>query len=177
MEEYKDILNAQKGDPDAFARLIHRHKQAMYRIVRSYGMNESDSGDVLQEAVIRAYRSIKRLKEPRFFTTWLTRIVINEVRRFAATRKPHEELSKTYAGMTDPVADHQSSLEVQEAIASLDDELKEIVLLFYMEDISTKDIARLLETPEGTVKSRLFRARSKLGAFLNPKSEGSLCHD
>jgi RNA polymerase sigma-70 factor (ECF subfamily) len=175
--DLQDVRLAQGGDGDAFARLIRSSKASMYRVARSYGLSESDCGDVLQEAIVRSYRSLAQLQTAEYFRTWLIRIVMNEAKRLLASQKRVVPMSQVAVLEPSASSTVQTELEVHEAIAELDDELKEIVLLYYMEDISARKIAELLSVPEGTVKSRLSRARTKLAALLRPYQEGSLCHE
>lgn len=71
------VKKAKKGDDQAFYELIIEHKAQMYRIVLSYLKNDADSLEAIQEVTFRAFKQIKKLKEPSFFSTWLIRILIN----------------------------------------------------------------------------------------------------
>lgn len=71
------VKKAKKGDDQAFYELIIEHKAQMYRIALSYLKNEADSLEAIQEVTFRAFKQIKKLKEPSFFSTWLIRILIN----------------------------------------------------------------------------------------------------
>ncbi|GAE47233.1 sigma factor [Mesobacillus boroniphilus] len=77
MELQELVHRAKKGDEAAFYDLMQLHKVRLYRIALSYLKNSEDAVEALQEVTYRAFRSIRRVKEPQYFTTWLTRILIN----------------------------------------------------------------------------------------------------
>lgn len=129
----------------------------MYRVAKSFLKSDTDCADAIQETILKAYRTLGSLKEPRYFKTWLIRILINECKRVLNVKSkiiPMEELT-VYSQQKDVF----EQAEVREAVAALEEELRVIVTLYYFEDLSLKEVAQLLETPEGTVKSRLSRAR------------------
>jgi RNA polymerase sigma-70 factor (ECF subfamily) len=164
-----DVILARKGNKEAFVRLIKSSETSMYRVAKSIVRADAECADAIQEAILRAYKSISSLKNAEYFKTWLIRILINECNRLMKERNKVVLLEK--------VKDHghpstvQERLEIQEAIEALDDDLRVIVTLFYIEDMPQNDISELLGIPEGTVKSRLHRAREKLSVLLNKNDE------
>lgn len=159
-----DIILAKKGDKNAFGRLIEQHKVSMYRIALSMLGNKQDVEDAIQNAIISAYRGISQLKKAEYFKTWLIRILINECTVILRNNKriiPFEDIKPD---TTAP--DDFSKIELTNAVNSLDQDLRVVTTLFYFEDVPQKDIAKLLNIPEGTVRSRLSRARIKLFEIL-----------
>ncbi|MDP5276403.1 sigma-70 family RNA polymerase sigma factor [Chengkuizengella axinellae] len=169
MEYDKWVKLAQKGDQDAFVLLIKNNENSMYRVARSFFKDDIDCADVIQETILKAFQSLKNLKEPKYFKTWLIRILINECKKMIISKKKvvNEVVEETKV-------DSYHSIEIQEAIDSLDVDIRTITVLFYLEDRPVKEIAKLLEIPEGTVKSRLNRARSKLANLLQSENERSV---
>lgn len=170
MELINDVKLAQKGNKDAFVRLITAAEKSLYRVARAILKSDNECADAIQESILKAYKSMGGLREPQYFKTWLTKILINECNRILKNNKkiiPIEEyMDQAYT------LDAYEKVEIQEAVSSLEDEFRVVVVLFYFEDMSIKDIAQMLEIPEGTVKSRLSRARERLSKQLKILSEG-----
>lgn len=162
-----DVKLAKKGDKEAFGRLIEYNKVSMYRVALSMVKKKEDIEDAIQNSITKAYQEIIYLRKDEYFKTWLIRILINECKAIlkSNSRIAHiEELKCEIETVQD-----FSNIEVTYAINSLEDELRIVTTLFYFEDIPQKAIARILDIPEGTVKSRLSRARSRLYDLLRLK--------
>ncbi|MCE5169087.1 sigma-70 family RNA polymerase sigma factor [Paenibacillus profundus] len=160
-----EVERVRQGDKDAFGTLIRAHEASLYRIAKSIVSSDEDCADAIQEAVLKAYRSIHTLREPRYFKTWLVRILVNECRSILRKRKqtvPFIELQHARAE-----EDDYMHIETQEIVDSLEEDLRIVVTLFYIEDLPLKEVADMLDQPIGTVKSRLYRARQKLAELLN----------
>jgi RNA polymerase sigma-70 factor (ECF subfamily) len=171
----KHVLRAQKGNHDAFVHIIGMCEGPMYRIAKSILHSDAECADAMQETIEKAYKSIKKLNEPRYFKTWLIRILINECRKISKIRQrvipvPAIEELSYHPRMAE-------SFALSEAVRRLDEELRVIVNLYYVEDLPVKEVASLLGQPEGTVKSRLARAREKLANELEPTLERRACHE
>lgn len=162
-----DVRLAKKGDKEAFGRLIELNKVSMYRVALSMVSNKEDIEDAIQNSIIKAYEGIIYLKKNEYFKTWLIRILINECKGIlkVKNRVIHiEDISNDIGVVQD-----FSNLEIIYAINSLEEDLKVVTTLFYFEDIPQKEIAKILDIPEGTVRSRLSRARNKLYELLKLK--------
>jgi RNA polymerase sigma-70 factor, ECF subfamily len=176
------VSRCQRGNIDAFGILVERHQKRMlnvaYRVIGDY----DEACEVVQEAFFSAYRAIKGFKGDAKFATWLTSITINHARnrvRQTQSRSRHEVVS-----LDDPVEtdtghisyDHASGeqsamdrleqkevrIKVQECVNALDNEYREVLVLRDMEEFSYDEIGNILRIPGGTVKSRLYRARSSV---------------
>lgn len=166
-----DVSLAKEGNREAFCRLIKNHEDSLYRVSKAILKSEEFCADAVQETIIRAYKGIASLKDNTFFKTWLIKIAINECNRIYNKRRKievKEHAMKDELPYTDSSAEN---IEVRQAVSGLEQELRVTVVLFYFEDVPVKDIACILGIPEGTVKSRLSRARSKL---LNSLSAGEV---
>lgn len=156
------------GDVEAFARLVKTHKQSMYRVARSILRSENECLDAAQEAIWKAYHSLSSLREPRLFKSWLMRILVNECHRLA--RKTSKlVLLDDWQEQASPYR-FEENVELQEAVQCLEEELRLCIVLYYLEDMAIKEMAIVLSLPEGTIKSRLSRARKKLAAYFAPES-------
>lgn len=128
---------------------------------------KEDIEDAIQNTIIKSYEGIIYLRKNEFFKTWLIRILINECKRIIKNNKriiPIEEVNYNVG-----VSDNYNNLELTNAVNLLEKDLKVVTTLFYFEDIPQKEIAKLLNIPEGTVRSRLSRARKILYEILKER--------
>ena len=166
-----NVKRAVKGDKDAFYKLIMENKASMYRVSKAILQKEEDVEDAISEAILKAYKNIGSLKEEKFFKTWLIRIVINESNTLY--KKRNREVTVDHSEFkTIKVEDRYKDISLYDAINSLENELRTTTILFYFEDMKYKDIAKLLNVKEGTVKSRLSRAKQKLYNILKEDISG-----
>lgn len=152
------VKKAIRGNPKAFGELIREQQEYLYRMAFLYTREEQDALDAVQESIIKAYKSMKNLREPEHFKTWLTRIVINEAKRILQKRRVDEELD-TVEGL--PALESLSAEERMDLYAALEhlpNRYREIVQLRYFDGLTNREIAAQLDLPEGTVSSSLSRA-------------------
>jgi len=162
-----DVRLAKKGDKEAFARLIENNKVALYRIALSMLSGKQDIEDAIQNCIIKAYEGVLYLRKEEFFKTWLIRILINECKTILKNNKKVVQMEEVSTDIS--ACDNYSNLELTNAVNSLEEELRTVTVLYYFEDIAQKDIAKLLGIPDGTVRSRLSRARTKLYEMLKER--------
>ena len=166
-----EVKKARDGDKNAFCNLIRLNKTAIYRVSKSILSDEDDIEDAVSEAILKAYKNIRSLKDESFFKTWLIRIVINESNNIYKKRKMEIAVdSEQFINIK--TNDKYKDITLYDAINSLDEELRVTTILFYFEDIKYKDIAKILNIKEGTVKSRLSRAKEKLYHMLKEELHG-----
>lgn len=157
---------AQQGDDEAFFRLVTADRVRLFRIALAYMKNEEDALEAVQEATCRAYAKLVKLKEPALFRTWFVRILINccideqkRKRKLLPARRLPE--SSTNDALPD------DKLRLDAAIAKLAPHFRHIIILKYYQDMTLTEIAKLLDKPEGTVKTWLNKAlkglRKELG--------------
>ena len=166
-----EVKRAKGGNKEAFCNLIRINKIAMYRVSKSILSKEEDVEDAVSEAILKAYKNIKSLKDESLFKTWLIRIVINESNNLYKKRLREVAVDKDHFKNI-KVNDSYKDLSLYNAINSLDDELRTTTILFYFEDMKYKDIAKVLNVREGTIKSRLSRAKEKLYNILKEELHG-----
>ncbi|SCJ94823.1 Sigma-24 [uncultured Clostridium sp.] len=166
-----DVKRAKRGDKNAFCNLIRINKVSMYRVAKSILNKEEDVEDAVSEAILKAYKNIKSLKDESFFKTWLIRIVINESNTIYKKRNREIAVENEHF-INVQVNDKYKDLTLYNAINSLDEDLRTTTILFYFEDMKYKDIAKVLDVKEGTVKSRLSRAKEKLYNILKEELHG-----
>lgn len=166
-----EVKRAKLGDKNAFSNLIRLNKGSIYRISKSILGNEDDVEDAVSEAILKAYKNIKNLKDENLFKTWLIRIVINESNNIYKKKK-REVVVESAQFINIQTNDKYRDFSLYDAINSLDEDLRVTTILFYFEDIKYKDIAKMLNIREGTVKSRLSRAKEKLYYMLKEELHG-----
>ncbi|WP_422661221.1 RNA polymerase sigma factor [Paenibacillus sp. EC2-1] len=164
MEIYEKAKLAKRGDKEAFVFLIRACQQSLYVIARSILNNDDDCADAMQEAIAKAFSNIHTLREPAYFKTWLIRILINECNNMI--RKKKRDYPTPYDMRTTSYIGDYEQIELFEVINGLDEQLQIIVTLFYIEDLSIKEISKVLDVSIGTVKSRLYRARQQLSELV-----------
>lgn len=159
---------AQEGDHIAFLRLFQEYEQDLYRIVFVYVKNESDALDVVQETAYRSFKTIKNLKEPKYFKTWLIRIAINCSIDLLREQKKiaHLALKLKENVMKDKAEDIALEVTLQELMELLHENEKSVVILRFYEGLTFKEISETLDIPLGTAKTLLYRALDKLRTNL-----------
>ncbi|MDM0911688.1 MAG: sigma-70 family RNA polymerase sigma factor [Clostridium perfringens] len=145
-----------------FELLIKENLTSMYRVAKGILKVEEDIEDAIQTTILIAFNKINTLKDERYFKTWLIRILINECNKIYKKNKntPKELSSELY------ITENYENIDLYDAIKCLKEDLRVITILFYFADMSYKDIAVALNIAEGTVKSRLFRAKEALYEIL-----------
>lgn len=166
MEERELAERAMRGDAEAFVSLMELHKASLYRTAYAFLKSEHAAVEAVQEVTARAFKNIRRLKEPAYSKTWLTRIMINycqdelkKTRREPVTDRMPESISKQ----------DDDLLIIEEALLALPDPSRRLIHLKYFEDMKIKEIAEIEQVPEGTVKSRLHKSLRALREFINGK--------
>ena len=158
------VKKAQKGDDTAFYELMQNHKEQLYRIAFSYVKSEPDAIEAIQEVTFRAYKQLKKLKEPSFFSTWIIRILINYcIDEQKRKSKVVLELS-TEPGYTD--IEPTSKIEMKRVLEQLKADYQHVVILKYFHDLTVPEIARILERPEGTIKTWIHKALLEMKTMM-----------
>lgn len=166
------VEKAKNGDAEAFNELIENNKIKMYKTAKSILNNEDAICDAIQETLISAYKNIDKLKENKFFSTWIIRILINKCYDIISKNKKLGtvvDISEVQDVKTFDRYDSDSI--VSKVLNQIDEDLKVVTVLFYYDGFSIKEISQIVNIPEGTVKSRLSRAREKLYILLKKEEE------
>ena len=149
---------------EKFCSLMREYRTDLYRIAAGILRNHTDAEDAVSEMTCKAFANFHKLKSLESFKPWAIKILVNEAYNIAKKRGRVEPLDDT----TDECM-HTDMLEAYElwnAVQLLDDEFRTPTILFYYEDMSIKEIGKILSLPQGTVNSRLYRSREKLKKIL-----------
>lgn len=164
------LRKAQRGDGRAFAALVEPEQHRLFTLaVRELG-SQADAEDAVQEALLRAWRSLPRFRGEASFSTWLYRICLNAVHDVRARRRRSATLpfdqSPEPQDARDRFAEGELAHDLGRALQAIDETYRTAVLLYDVLGCSYAEIAAILEIPEGTVKSRIFRGRTELARRL-----------
>ncbi len=165
------MVRAGKGDQQAFAELVRRHQRPLVNFFCRMGVDK-DADDLAQETFIRLYRSRGRYKPRAKLTTYLYTVArhvrIDALRKKKRTRELHQKF-KEESDVPRPLVDSAEGRKARavEALATLSDEAREVVVLNIYQGLTYGEIASTLGIPEGTVKSRMFYAVRKMRETLD----------
>ena len=183
-EQEREIIDrVLSGDTEAFEALVLEHQNKVYSLALRMVGNEEDARDMAQEAFIRAFNFLSGFRGDSKFSVWLYRLTSNICIDFLRSRSKKQTVSMTW---TDEDGEEAGELEipddtwspeqqlersltresVRRGLDSLSPQYREILLLREISGLSYEEIAKALNLEEGTVKSRIFRARKKLCDFL-----------
>lgn len=161
------VKKAIKGDKDAFMGLVNKCKEQIYRTAYAYVKDENLALDVVQETVCNAYRSINKLKEPKYFNTWIIRIAMNAAINMC--RKNEKIVCMEQGELLNKVGgkeDSNENLYLLQAIDTLKDKYKDVIILKYFDDLTIQEISRILDMPIGTVKTYLNKGLKDLRVYM-----------
>lgn len=178
------VRRVQRGEKRAFDLLVSKYQVRVAKLVGRLVSDRSEAQDVTQEAFIKAYRALPNFRGDSAFYTWLYRIAVNSAKNHlvARSRRPPtddvditdgdvEAAGVVMADMATPesyAVRDQIQSALGRALAELPEDLRTALTLCEMEGLSYDEIARVLDCPIGTVRSRIFRARRALDAKLKP---------
>ena len=179
------VERAQRGDKRAFELLVEKYQRKLARLVSRLVRDPGEAEDVTQEAFIKAYRALPSFRGDSAFYTWLYRIGINTAKNFLVAtgrRAPTStevdaeeaegfESSELLHDINTPeslLLSKEIGSTVNAAIESLPEELRSAIQLRELEGMSYEEIAKLMDCPIGTVRSRIFRAREAIAEKLKP---------
>lgn len=148
-------------DKTEFTAAVLEAEQTLYRVAKTMLGSEHDCADAAQQAILRAWEQLGTLRNPKYFKTWLTRILINECNAMLRQRQRLAPYEPEQAERIPAPAPEDHS-DLYDALLALDEKYRLPVVLYYLEGFKTREIASLLGVPEGTVKTRLRAAREQL---------------
>lgn len=144
---------------EMFTNRVLDAETTLYRVSMSMLKNENDCEDAVQDAILIAYERLSTLKKEEYFTTWLVRILINVCNKQLKMRKrTYQSEYVNYVSENDDYSD----IEIREMFENLPVKIRTVIILYYGEQFSVKEIKEILHIPEGTVKSRLSKGRQLL---------------
>lgn len=186
------VAIARKGGENAVRALIKRNNQRLFRVARGVVRNDAEAEDIVQETYVRAFTNLESFRGDSLFSTWITRIALNEALGRKRKRRPTSELAEleTAAGasesriimfptsLTPPGADSELGRNqirefIERAVDDLPDAFRIVFILRDIEELSTEETASQLSLKPETVKTRLHRARRLMRTALEKRLAAS----
>jgi RNA polymerase sigma-70 factor (ECF subfamily) len=180
----------QRGDHTAFWHLVRRHQHAIFRLAMRLTRDESRAQDVVQDAFLQVFRNVRQFERQSKFATWLHRVTVNAaLMRLRTERRRHEtsidDASPRYTDdgeIAEPVVDWSAAVDERvidrelarmaaEAVDGLPESYRSVFVLREMEELSTEEVAEILELSASAVKTRLHRARLALRKALTRRMQ------
>ena len=156
---------------ERFCSVLHESRGSLYRLALGITGSSADAQEAVAEAVCRAYERYGQLREKEKLPQWLLKITANEARRLCRRRARSVPLEALSAEPAAPDRREEGGA-LWQAVETLPRDQREAVVLFYYEDLSTGEIARILGTTPGAVRVRLSRARERLRELLKEDCNG-----
>lgn len=182
VSEKKIIEKVLGGDANAFEELVLKYEKTVYNLALRMVGDRDDAFDMTQEAFIKAYGSLSSFRGDSKFSVWIYRIATNVCLDFLRSKSRKQQVSLTVSNdddedaqldIPDPKADPEQQLikkismqSVEEGLKTLPDKQRQILVMRELGGMSYAEIGKALSLEEGTVKSRIFRARKRLCTFL-----------
>ena len=185
------VVRVLAGDKRAFDVLVLKYQRRIERLIARMVRDHALVEDIAQETFLRAYRALYQYRGDAQFYTWLYRIAINTAKKFLLERKRDpltmlvsqendDEKDETFRHQNEPISEEtpdsilaarQIAAAVEAGLAALPEDLRQAVTLREIEGLSYEEIATLMNSPIGTVRSRIFRAREAISSRLRPLLE------
>lgn len=168
--DYDNLVNnAIKGDKEAFSNIIKECEVELYCIAKARLYNETDVEDAIQETIIHAFKSIKKLKNSKFFKTWLIKILINNCNIIYKEKKCNNTLIEYQDDIINKYINIDNNLEFVENGIDFNNMMKVLnyneriaITLYYTQGYTNKQIGNILNVSENTIKARISRAKDKI---------------
>ena len=168
MEDVLLVKRAIKGDRQSFENLMDIYFDRLCREAYIRCKYEEDVKEIVQETIYKAYRNIRSLKEPQYFKTWLSRILINVANDYLRNKGMVDlELDETSYVKEVVIEDKiEIKIDLYNAIDELEDKYKDAVILRYIDDLKIEDISKILDRPVNTIKTHLRKALKDMKKML-----------
>ena len=176
MEKCEEIQLVQRmisDDREAFDCLMKQYYPKTLRMAYLISGNYADSEDIVQETFVLCYLNRRRIKEPEYFERWLYKTLTREAWRICRKRKREQPVDEVFgedapgsSSVLEEVMDAARDRELYCAVKNLPEKQRTVVVLYYFNQLSSKEIAKVMGCMEGTVKSRLYTARNNLKQVL-----------
>lgn len=160
-------------DEDAFNKIIDIYYQKAINMAYFISGNKADSEDIVQESFIKCYNNKKKIKEPQYFQTWLYKIITTTAYTYLKKHKNETPVDQIYESETidslnieEDLIQKENQSELIKAVMKLPVKQRTVITLYYYNQLSVKEIAKITSSFEGTVKSRLSSGRKEIKQFL-----------
>lgn len=164
-----------RGNTEAFCNIIQRYQNYIFHLSLSFLGNRNDAEDAVQEIFLKTFRSLNSFSLSRRFHPWIYAIAVNHLkssyrskkRRLALNKIVHDYEHPDYPDPVETAELNDTRETVRQAVSRLPEKLKDVTVLYYLEEMKISEIVEIMEISTENVKSRLKRAREKLRVFLS----------
>ena len=163
------VRRAQSGDTEAFAELVERSMQMLYKTARAILPSDEDAADAIQDTILAAFEGIRNLKQPGYFSTWLVRILVNRCRD--QIRKKQKLIYMDQIPEQSGTVGEYEAAEWNLVLNMLDEKYQLLVVLYYVEGFKAREIGEILGVPAATVRTRLARAKKLLAEAVGEEGK------
>ena len=175
VDDREAVLACQRGEREAFDRLVERYQRDIYRLCYRYVNDPQDADDMAQEVFLKAYKAIGRFRGDSSFSTWLYRIAVNTCLNFRSSRRPDGEvlpdsLRDGRADVLDTMVEDEQARRVREAVTRLPEKQRATLILKVYHDLTHEEVAGIVGSSVGTVKANLFHALGNLRKMLKAEA-------
>ena len=161
------VKRAKNGEIQALEELIHMYEIKLYKTARTMLECEDDINEAVQQTIILVYKNINQLKNEKSFGAWMIKILVNQCKNILKQNsKRNKKIMDLDENLEIPDTEKEDYSFVNEALKKLKDEYKDVAILYYYDGFSVKEISKILNMPQGTIKSRLSRARKQLERLI-----------
>jgi RNA polymerase sigma-70 factor, ECF subfamily len=174
-DDQQDVARVLAGDTSAFEGIVRRWQSPLINLAYRFCRDRGRSEEMAQEAFLRAFRNLKSWRQESAFSTWLfslaTNLYCSEIRRIPPVTLPFDEVPEPQdpRALDGGLQQRSEEADLHRAVNTLPPKYREVLLLYYFQEMDVPATASSLSLPEGTVKARLFRARDMLRAKLQPR--------
>lgn len=177
----KLIEKAKKGDKESFTKLMLLVEKELYHVAKARLKSDDDIYDAIQETAIIAYKNIRKLKENQYFKTWIIRILINETNLIYKRNKKinlisFEEIINMQKTDLYSMENADIKIDFNFICSKLKEEDRTIIVLYYMDRFTDKEIGKILKLKENTVKTKRTRAIQKIKDILEKRRNNNGWH-
>ena len=149
-----------------YAELMMENRQKFYRIAYSYVKNEQEALEIVSDAMYKGLVHLKDLRELDYFITWMTRIIINTSLETLRKKSKLTQYEDYMAEVKVEETGQDQNLDLYHAIDMLDPDEKSYVILKYFEERTYREMSDILEMPQSTIKSKIYRSLEKMKSYL-----------
>ena len=161
MDHLRLIKRAQSDDKEAFVLLMKYYEKDLYKVAKGFFRSDEDVSDAMQETILACYTCIGQLREPRYFKTWLIRILINNCNSLIRANRKYADEAAPEAAREDGALEN---VEFMALMDTLDEKYRQILILHYAEGLKIGEISELTGLSADAVKGRLKTGRKKAKA-------------
>lgn len=158
------VKRALQSDTEAFLELMEQNSGAMYKVAWAILKNNEDVADAVQDTILTCYEKLHTLRQPEYFKSWMTRILINHCYQI---QNRYKTWNLDVQMPEIPVYDNSlAELEFKDMLKELEEKYRIVLVLYYVEELKISEIAEILEMNENTVKTRLARAKEMVKGIM-----------